>query len=1127
MASREEKGAGRGARPVPGDERSRGTWKARAGLARTAGIRRVSEAIRRAADHLERTADGLLEREEPFPLRFRLTRGVVRFLAIAQSDGWGAAASRAARKVRLKLDRLGLRPWARRAVGRCPYYSPPPKSDRYDAWIRMNRDNPRRRRRLEDALGRPGSKPRFSILVPVYQPPLDAFRAMIESVVGQTLAGWELILVDDAGPDPGARREMEAWAGRDGRIRSIFRAENGNISVATNQAAAAARGEFLVFLDHDDLLEPDALAHLALHLDAHPETDLVYSDDDKIGSGGRRHSPQFKPDWSPELLLSFCYTGHLTAVRRELYDEVGGMRMGFEGSQDHDFWLRAGERARRVGHVPQVLYHWRVVAGSTAMSGHCKPASFEAGRRAVEEAFHRRGVACRVEHPEWAARAGCSIFQPVMPDEGPSVAILIPTRNHGRRLKLAIDSLARTTYRNYRVYVIDNQSDDPATLDYLASLPHRVLRIPNRDGRFSFAALNNSAVAAVEEELVVFLNDDTEVINPRWLSQMVGWSRLPGVGAVGARLLFPDRRIQHAGIVHGLHEGLAGHAFRLLPWWDPGSLNLARVARDCLAVTAACMLTPRRLFLDLGGFDEVRFAVAYNDADYGYRLVDAGYRCVYCAEAELFHHEGLSRGHTDDPREVAAYREVHGHRIDPYFNPHLDPELETFQTKPTVVPLGAPAGRIPLLAVSHGLNWEGAPRFQLELLTRLKAAGAIDPIVLSPYDGPIRQAFEQAGIAVRVEPSLAGPTGLVASPRLYRDSLARVARLIQAGEYEVVHANTLQTFWAVEAARAAGIPSVWSVHESEPWKSYFDALPRENAAAALACLAYPYRVVFTAQSSARVWSDLDSSRNFGLIRFAFDTRNFRAELEGLDRDKARRDLGVVDDEVCVLLLGTVCERKGQQDLVRAFATLPPLVAARMKCLVVGARDSLVYSRRLRTLAGGLPADRRDRFVIVPETGATAPFWWAADVFCCTSRIESYPRVVLEAMAAGLPLITTPVFGIAEQVRPSFNALIYEPGDIRTLARHLLLLARDEARRRSFAERSRWILQSLPGHARMDEQYRRTFQAAAESAPPGTVVPPEVPAGPEKTGRHRAWFADAAVRLGASPRSRPNRSPVAR
>jgi GT2 family glycosyltransferase/glycosyltransferase involved in cell wall biosynthesis len=1053
-------------------------------------------------------------------------RAISRFRAIAGSDGVGAAFARAARKVRREVGRRSRILAVLIDPDRCPYYRPPAALDPYDAWMRLNRENPRRRRRWDAAIRptAPGSAPRFSIVVPVYNPPTDVLRAMIGSVIEQTVRDWEMVLVDDASPDPRVRRELADWSARDDRIRVIERVENGNISVATNEAAAAARGEFLVLLDHDDRLDPDALAHLSLYLDAHLDADLVYSDEDKVDAGGRRHSPQFKPDWSPELLLGFCYTAHLTAVRRWLYQEAGGMRVGFEGSQDHDFWLRASELAREVGHIPQVLYHWRTLPGSTALSGHCKPASFEAGRRAVEEAFHRRGVPCRVEHADWAARAGCAIFEPVMPDDGPSVAILIPSRNHALRLKAAIDSLAKTTYRHYRIYVLDNDSDDRATLDYLASLPHRVLKIRNPDGRFNFAAINNTAATQVEDDLLLFLNDDTEVINPRWLSQMVGWSRLAGVGAVGARLLYPDRRVQHAGIICGVPEGIAGHAFKYAAWWDPGDLNLARVTRDCQAVTAACMLTPRRLFLELGGFDEDRFGVAYNDVDYGIRLVDAGYRCVYCADAELYHHERLSRGASGDPREMANYRERHGHRVDPYFSPHRDPESESFAIAPTVVPIGPRREPVRVLAVTHNLNWEGAPRIEFELVRRLHAAEAIRAEVLSPCDGPLRRAYEQEGIPLRVEPDLA-EVGY--NREAYREGTARLAGWIERGGYDVVHANTLNSHWAIEAARLAAVPSVWSLHESERWQGYFDALPADVAASALACLAYPYRVVFSARSTLEVWHALNTHHNFSLIRYAHEVPCFLRGLDGVDRSRARRDLEIADDDICVLLLGTVCERKGQVDLLRAFAALPGPIAGRVKCFLVGGRDAEPYSRDLVEMAGNLPADRRHRFVVVPETGQTAVYWRAADVFCCTSRIECYPLVILEAMAVGLPIITTPVFGIAEQVRPSVNALVYPPGDFRAMARHLAALVQDEPLRRSMAESSPHVLRSLPDDARMNELYRRTILAAAESA---TLVPARSDGAGRAGDGHaagRSWFADSRRRRAAAS-ARPHvASPVVR
>ena len=1021
-----------------------------------------------------------------------------RFVQVVRTDGLGAAAGKASRKVGNKARGVvrKLLP-ARLVAGRpCPYFAPPEPLQPYDAWLMANAPSLRRAESLAEEVGRLARRPRFSILTPIYNTPPGLLGEAVRSVLAQSYEDWELIVVDDASTDPATVALLAGGPWADPRVRVARRPTNGNISAATNSAADAATGDWFVLLDHDDVLHPEALARLAIAIDREPDADLIYSDDDKIDLTGARFAPQFKPDWSPELLLSFCYTGHVSAVRASLYREVGGMRLGFEGSQDHDFWLRASERARGVAHVPHVLYHWRVVPCSTAAGGHEKPHSFEAGRRAVEEAFARRGVPCRVEQPDWALAAGCGVFRPVMPDDGPSVAVVIPTKNQGKLLRDLLKSLEKTTYRHYRVYIIDNESDDPETLAFLSTAPATVFRIPNADGAFNYAAIHNEAVRRLDEDLIVFLNNDVEVIEPRWLSQMVGWSRLPGVGAVGARLLYSDRRLQHAGIVHGLHEGLAGHAFKLLPWWDGGAMGLARVSRDAYAVTAACMLTPRELFLAMGGFDERDFGVAYNDADYGYRLHDAGYRSVVCAEAELFHHEGATRGFGDAPREEANYRRVHGHRRDPYFSPHLDPRSEAFVVQPTVVPTSDRAP-VRLLAVSHNLNWEGASRFELELMTGLKTVGGFEPAVVSPVDGPLREEYERAGIDIRVDPSLVSIFGGAVA---YAEARGRTVELLKEGGFHALHANTLQGFWAVDAARAAGLPSIWSVHESEPWRSYFDQFPSDIARIALSCMESPYRVVFTARSSSEIWKDLETRGNFGLIRYALNVDRFRDELAACPRDVARAGLGIGEDEVCVLLLGTVCERKGQHDLVHAFRAMPPEAARRLRCVVVGARDSLEYSRELRRLASDLPPDRRERFRIVDETGATAAYWQAADVFCCSSRVESYPHVVLEALGRGLPIVTTPVFGIPEQVRRDLNALFYEPGDVRLLARHLDALARDPAGRAAMAAASSWILKALPSHADMIAQYGRLFRAAAESAS-GAVAGARTPAASAFAGPH--------------------------
>ena len=761
---------------------------------------------------------------------------------------------------------------------------------------------------------------------------------------------------------------LDVLGGRDPRIKVSRRTQNGNISIATNAAAELARGDYLVFLDHDDLLHPDAIAHLAIRVDAETESDLIYTDDDKITVEGKRHSPQFKPDWSPELLLSYCYVGHVKLVRTRLYREVGGMHAGFEGSQDHDFLLRAAERARHVGHISQVLYHWRDHPGSTATDGRAKPQSFEAGRRAVEEAFHRRGVRCRVVQPEWAIRAGCAIFEPIMPDEGPSVAI-VSTASTREPLARLLKSIGPTTYQNYRVYIIDQGTRSPQ-LEDLLDLRFHVLDLPISVTRTSLAARRNAAAEHVTEDLLVFISDNIEVTNPRWLSQLVGWSRLPGVGAVGPRIIHHDHRIASAGYVLGVGDGLIGRAFEKLPRAEQGYLKLARVTRNCEAIPADCLLTPRALFLRLGGFDGRRFSTSFHDADYGLRLADQGYRCVLCGDVDMALQRGSSKHHPPEPREAAKFRERTSGRRDRFHGPHLSLEDSSFRIKPTLVPVPSPRPPIRMLAVTHNLNWEGAPLIQFDLLVRLKELGVIDPSVLCPKDGPLRSRYEANSIPVELAGEFA--TG-VQPPALDDERIRSLGGWICKRRFDLVHANTARTYWAIAGSRQAAVPAVWSIHESEPWLIVFGELSRKHAKEALCCLDHPYRVVFASRSTAQVWRPLEKISNFTIVPTPLDIPRFRTMLSTVDRASARQRLDLDDREICVLSLGTICDRKGQHDLVHAFASLAVDVASRIRCLMVGARDELPYCRELRRLVAGLPADRRHRFTIVAETGETAEY----------------------------------------------------------------------------------------------------------------------------------------------------------
>jgi O-antigen biosynthesis protein len=966
------------------------------------------------------------------------------------------------------LLRLGLNYFRamRPGLGLVPEQMPP-----YDAWMAVNRWTPGAEQLLKDRLAACSTGlPKISILMPVRDPPVQLLDAAIASVAAQVYQDWELCIADDQSADPEVRQSLSRWAKRDGRIKVRFMDVHGHICRTTNAAAELATGEFFLFLDHDDLLTPDALAEVGLYVADHAQTDFVYSDNDKIDVRDRRYDPEFKPDYSPELLLSYMYFTHLCAVRRSVFSAVGGTRAGFEGSQDHDLALRACERARHVGHIPLVLYHWRSVAGSAAANGNAKSYSFAAGINAVQEACDRRGLSAAVFQPQWARQGALGIYSVEFPDDGPSVAILIPTRNRLATLKKCVDSLRRTSYRNYQVIVIDNDSDDPATLRYLAASPHRVLRV-STNGVFNYSALNNAAARATDAEYLLLLNNDTEVLEPKWLSRMVGHAHAQGVGAVGARLVYPDRHIQHAGVVHGIHHGMAGHAFKYLPPWENGYLCHARLTRNYSAVTAACLLTPRKLFLEMGGLDQEEFGVAYNDVDYCYKLVDRGYRCVYVAGAELIHHEGHSRGFNDHPSEIAAFRRRYLGRVDPYYSPHLSLDDEQFRVIPRRV---APAAMRPirLCAFSRSLDLTGAPLCQYEIASALTEQGVIEPMVATLAEGPLRQWYEQRGVNVQV----LGERNLLTTlsrPDTYERFVTELGQTMKHDwKVDLVYANSVATVFAVDAAARAGIPVVWQIHESDGWQNHFAHVVGQNARKCLDCFTKPYRVVFGCISTRQIYDALNSAHNFCTIRNPIDLRRLASAAANWTRSSARQSLGLSDDELVLLNVGTICPRKGQKDLVDVLPRLPENLRQRVRCILLGDQSSVYAHQMAQSMGDGASA----RVVLAPLTEDVARYYRAADVFVSCSRTESYPRVTQEAMFMGLPLIVAPVFGIAEQISNGACGRYYTPGNLEELADAIEELA-DETVRRRMGQLSPLVLESQGTFAAVVCQFGQIFREA--------------------------------------------------
>ena len=549
----------------------------------------------------------------------------------------------------------------------------------YARWIRcydqLQREDVRK---IREQIAEFHYSPLISILLPVYNSNLKWLRRAISSVQQQFYPHWELCVVDDASTDRKLWPFLQRCARRDPRIRVMRRTENGHISAASNDALGLAKGDFVALLDHDDELAPTALYFVAVALNKNRDLQLIYSDEDKLDAQNRRSEPYFKSDWNPELFLAQNFISHLSVYRTDVVRRLGGFRIGFEGSQDYDLTLRCVEQIRpqEIEHLPWVLYHWRAGDQSTASSATAKPYAQEAARRAVQEHLERTGIGGTVV-PSFDIYLQTRY---ALPTEHPLVSIIIPTRDQASRLKKCLDSVFdKTDYRPYEVIVLDNETYDSETLEFLAELTkHERVRVERIEGTFNYSRLNNRGVELARGSFVALLNNDVEVINDDWLSEMVSRAVQPKVGMVGARLWYPNNTIQHGGVILGA-GGIAGHAHIGLRRGEPGYFARANLAQNVSAVTAACALVRREVYLQLGGFDE-KLAVTFNDIDFCLRLREAGYWIVWTPHADLIHHESTSRGFDDStPKQVRFLAEVDymnskwGDMLqrDPFYNPNL------------------------------------------------------------------------------------------------------------------------------------------------------------------------------------------------------------------------------------------------------------------------------------------------------------------------------------------------------------------------------------------------------------------------------------------------------------------------
>ena len=575
-------------------------------------------------------------------------------------------------------------------------------TDDYDRWARQYYNHLRARtaalRHKERAAGHPPAEPFLSVLLPTYKPLMSDFVAAVESVIYQTYQNWELIIVDDGGKAPEISKRMDAFAEQDSRIRCIRRQKNVGIAKATNVAIEAARGEWIVFFDHDDVLVDVAL-EVMMRAAREAGALMLYSDEDKVDSAGYFMEPNFKPDWNYRYMLGCNYVCHLLIVNTKVIRKVGVLRSDYDGAQDHDYILRISETIShdKIHHVAEMLYHWRKTPNSTASDISNKGYAVQAGVNAVSDHLTRMGREAKV-----AAINNLTIYGVEFKPVGtPSVAIVIPFKDEIETTRNCIDTILETTsYDNYEIVLVDNWStthDARNFRDDVDAMPRVRTMVVEED--FNYSRLNNLAVASTTAEFVVLMNNDVFILDPNWLNRMLGEMSDPKVAAVGAKLLYPSGGVQHARVLVGVPGGGAPKPPGLTP--DAfGFIGRARLSQEFTAVTAAMMLVRRRVFDEVGGLDEVKLKVAYNDVDLCLKIRDAGYKIIWNAETIAEHHESLSRGSDMRPEQEARFfteqqamferwRDHPIFRNDPVYSPWLTRDDRPF------FDLADPSGQLP------------------------------------------------------------------------------------------------------------------------------------------------------------------------------------------------------------------------------------------------------------------------------------------------------------------------------------------------------------------------------------------------------------------------------------------------
>ena len=838
-----------------------------------------------------------------------------------------------------------------------------------------------------------GVAPTISIILPTFKPPLDCVNDAILSVRAQTYSAWELCICDDGSGDEKLTALIDAHASADSRIKFCKLPSNKGISAASNAALAMSTADFVGFLDHDDLMLPDALSQFAQRLDRDDTIDIAYSDEAIIDAKGEPVAIHTKPDWSPVLLFAMMYIGHLTIYRRSLVDAVGGLRPAYDFSQDFDLALRVAERARKVVHIREILYCWRAIEGSAASGG--KDYARISNIAAATDALRRRGLPA---HSIPQAQSNQIVFEPGSLVE--RVSLIIPSDDKANLLGPFLSSIAAiTTYPNFEIIVV-MKSDRIAVFHANENWPG--VRFEAYDKPFNFSDKCNAGARAASGDVLVFLNDDMLVTDPPWIERLLECLRLPGVGAASPKLLYRDGTIQHAGMVVGVRN-LVGPAFHCLPEGTGDHFNLAQCMRESTLLSGACLAIKTQVFRELGGFDSVNVPNAHSDVDLCLRVWEAGYSCVYTPHTKLTHFGHLSIGAEDPPpRRLYSKNKADIFLLrrwceeisyDRFYPPGIRDLIyrdfpEDYQIFPPLAPEPSAGGR-DFLIISHDLSASGAPKIVYQIAALLKKEGHF-VVVTAPNDGYYRHALQSLGIPVIVDTMI----------------LKRQQPVLDfAKNFDAVIANTVIT-WPAVRQLANFVDLYWYLHESELIGELVHTEPELRVALS---------------GAKDVW--VASVRGERYVR-RYRKDVFSLEC-GLDDWPPAKPAGAVppsgaETPIVISVIGSYEPRKGQDLAVLGVRGLPADIAAKCELRMFGRVLDAAFHTKVLGLARGASN--------ILVGGELTPDQCLdelqkSDIVLVPSRDDVLSLVALDALRAGKVLVCSPAVGVVEYLRTPNCAVI--------------------------------------------------------------------------------------------------------